>query len=178
MSLGIILYGPPAAGKDTVTGALAILDDSYIPFLRLKSGAGRTEGYRMTSHAEIDRLRKAGELLWENRRYGAEYFVDRSFMAVELSRGYPVVHLGQPEAIEAIRSAFPETRWLVIYLWCPRDVAESRIVERGTGDADARLEAWDATPPIVGDIWIDTSTTNPSDSAAQIHDAAKRLCDE
>jgi guanylate kinase len=175
VSLGIILYGPPAAGKDTVTAALTTLDPAYLPFRRLKSGAGRTEGYRMASRAEIDRLRKAGELIWENRRYEAEYFVDRSFMAGELSRGYPVLHLGQPEAIDTMRSAFPETRWLVVYLWCPRDVAESRILERATGDADARLQAWDSTPPIAGDLTINTGATSPTESALSIRDAVKLL---
>jgi guanylate kinase len=173
--LGIVFYGPPAAGKDTVTTALTALDPMCVPFRRLKSGPGRTAGYRMASNREIDRLREAGELLWENRRYGAGYFVDRSSMALELTRGYPVLHLGQPEAITAMRSAFPETRWLVVYLWCPREVAESRILARGTDDARARLQAWDATRPIAGDLTIDTSTISPAESARRIHDEVIRI---
>lgn len=175
MTLGIIFYGPPAAGKDTVTTALAALDQAYILFRRLKSGPGRTAGYRMASQEEIDRLHDAGDLLWENRRYGASYFVDRSFMATELTRGRPVLHLGQPEAIAAIQTAFPETRWLVVYLWCPREVAESRILKRGTGDSLDRLEAWDATEPITADLMIDTAALSPTESAHLIHDAAKRM---
>jgi predicted PilT family ATPase len=39
MRSGILLYGPPAAGKDTITTALAALDARYAPFRRLKVGA-------------------------------------------------------------------------------------------------------------------------------------------
>jgi guanylate kinase len=175
VSLGIIFYGPPAAGKDTVTAALTALDPTCIPFQRLKSGPGRTVGYRMASSGEIDCLREAGELLWENHRYGAAYFVDRSFMTAELARGYPVLHLGQPAAITAVRSAFPKTRWLVVYLWCPREVAESRILDRGTGDARARIQAWEATPPIAADLAIDTAAISATKSAHLILDAVKRM---
>lgn len=45
----VMLYGPPAAGKDTVTEALIRLDRSYRLYQRLKVGAGRTDGYRMTT---------------------------------------------------------------------------------------------------------------------------------
>lgn len=39
---GVILYGPPGAGKDTVTAELVQQDPSYALFERLKAGPGRT----------------------------------------------------------------------------------------------------------------------------------------
>jgi hypothetical protein len=42
--LGVILYGPPGAGKDTVTAALTSPDARFQLFRRIKAGAGRTMG--------------------------------------------------------------------------------------------------------------------------------------
>jgi len=35
---GVLLYGPPAAGKDTVSAALIAVDARYVLFERLKVG--------------------------------------------------------------------------------------------------------------------------------------------
>ena len=43
MMLGVILYGPPAAGKDTVTRELTTLEGEVHLFSRVKAGSGRTE---------------------------------------------------------------------------------------------------------------------------------------
>ena len=171
---GVILYGPPAAGKDTVTKSLCKIDPRYRLFHRIKFGAGRTEGYRMVSAAEVNRLRETGEILWENRRYDATYLVDRGFLAQELFEAWPVLHLGQPEAIPAILGAFPASRWLVVYLWCPRSVAERRVITRATGDVAERMQAWDATEPISADLSIDTSGTEASDAAVIIDATVRR----
>jgi guanylate kinase len=81
-----------------------------------------------------------------------------------------VLHLGQVEAVEAITAATLDTRWLVVSLWCPRDVAAQRIADRGDTDPAARLSAWDETRPLLSsDLTINT-TTKPAELAArQIH---------
>src|SRR6185312_436168 len=127
----IILYGPPAAGKDTVTAALTSLDESYRLYRRLKVGGGRTDGYRMTTLSHVNVLRSSGAVAWETRRYGALYIVDRTSLAEMLTVCIPVLHLGQVEAVKAITGTLT-TQWLTVWLWCPRDVAVRRIVERGT----------------------------------------------
>lgn len=175
MKLGIILYGPPASGKDTVTAALRLLDSRYRLFQRLKVGPGRTEGYRMTTDSDLAALRATGQLLWENRRYGAVYAVDRPGVIDELARHIPVVHLGQVEAVDAIRSFESSTRWIVVALWCPRVVAEERARARSTGDLEDRMRAWDQTQPLDdADLYIDTATHTPDQAALRIHQAASR----
>ncbi len=77
MTRGLILYGPPASGKDTITHALAELDPTISLFRRLKAGPGRTGTYRMTTEPEISHLRAAGDVIWENSRYDAVYVIDR-----------------------------------------------------------------------------------------------------
>jgi guanylate kinase len=98
----VMLYGPPAAGKNTATEALVRLDDSYQIYERLKVGAGRTAGYRMTTLSHVDALRSAGSLVWETRRYDALYVVDRTSLTDMLEVCIPVVHLGQAEAVKAV----------------------------------------------------------------------------
>ncbi|MEV6704315.1 kinase [Micromonospora wenchangensis] len=167
---GVILYGPPAAGKDTVTAALHALDTRYSLFQRLKAGPGRTTGYRMTSEATLDELGRNGDVVWENGRYGARYVVDRPSLIEGLSAGMPVVHLGQRPAVDAVRAAVPDARWCVVYLWCPRDVAVQRIVARRTGDTEARIRAWDDTEPLAeSDLTLNTAEVPPQLAAELIH---------
>lgn len=44
MRSDLLLYGPPAAGKDTVTAALPEIDARYVAFRRLKIGNGESAG--------------------------------------------------------------------------------------------------------------------------------------
>ncbi|MDP9798763.1 guanylate kinase [Catenuloplanes nepalensis] len=175
MTRGLILYGPPASGKDTITHALAELDPTISLFRRLKAGPGRTGTYRMTTEPEISHLRAAGDVIWENSRYDAVYVIDRPGLTDALTIGTPVVHLGQLPAIDALTKATPDTHWTVTYLWCPRDVAEARIVTRATGDTTARLRAWEETEPVPEpDLFLNTAETLPADAAHAILNAMKR----
>ncbi|WP_341718268.1 kinase [Micromonospora sp. FIMYZ51] len=167
---GVILYGPPAAGKDTVTTALHELDARFTLYQRMKVGPGRTTGYRITDAATLDQLHQRGEVVWENHRYGARYVVDRPSLVEQLSAGVPVVHLGQRAAVAAVTAAVSDARWLVVYLWCPRDVAEQRIISRHTGDTAARLRAWDDTEPLAErDLFLNTAEMSPRTAAEVIH---------
>src|SRR5690606_7190599 len=92
---GVILYGPPASGKDTITAELARQDARYTLLAKLKVGTGRTAGYRQVSAADLDKLRSAGRLVVETHRYGNVYAIDRDDVTalVEADR-IPVVHMG------------------------------------------------------------------------------------
>jgi guanylate kinase len=168
---GVILYGPPAAGKDTVTAALSALDPNYRHFRRVKVGGGRSTGYRMSDESHVAALRTRGDIVWENRRYGALYVVDRPGLRADLVESVPVVHVGQVGAVEAIRSQTPEAHWTPVYLWCPRPTAKQRMIDRGDDDVPERLCVWDSTPPLAaqGVVRIDTSTSTPEQTARHIH---------
>ncbi|WP_411121300.1 guanylate kinase [Streptomyces sp. x-19] len=141
---GIILYGPPGAGKDTVAAELTQLRGEFALFERLKAGPGRTTGYRLTSREHIARLVEAGEVLYRNSRYNAEYAIDRPGLAeVVISGRIPVLHMGQVVGARAVET-FP-LRWLKVLLWCPREVTEDRCIQRGDKDVEARLKVWDET---------------------------------
>ncbi|WP_280410124.1 kinase [Nocardia brasiliensis] len=170
MTAGLILYGAPATGKDTVTAALISAYPQFRLFQRLKVGPGRTESYRMTDQATLDALTSAGEILWENQRYGSRYAIDRPGLQGIIDGGfYPVIHAGQPEVTTAIQRAFPHLTWIVVQLECSRAIAHERIVHRATGDTDARMAAWDATPALsTANVTIDTGAFSPRSAARRI----------
>ncbi|WP_134656351.1 guanylate kinase [Streptomyces sp. H23] len=171
---GVILYGPPASGKDTVTTALTELHSKYAQFARLKVGTGKSAGYRMGTAEQLHELEAAGDVVYANARYGNTYAIDRPGVDAAFTAGVPVVHLGQIDGIRALTDGYPAD-WSVVLLWCPRDVTEQRSAGRGDRDTAARLAAWDATredldayPGMVWDLTVDTTEASPQDAARLI----------
>lgn len=96
------------------------------------------------------------------------YVIDRPTLTAALSSRVPVVHLGQPAAVDAVRSA-TRSAWVVVDLWCQRDAAAARLTHRGSADIAERLRVWDNTPHMPGaDLMIDTEQVGPSESASSI----------
>jgi guanylate kinase len=172
--IGVILYGPPAAGKSTVTEALRHSSPRYLPFDPIKVGGGRAEGYRVRSAQDLALL-DPHEIVWQATRYGATYVFDRTALTASLDYGIVVLQLGQPDAIQAIRRATISTRWVIAHLYCPRDVALDRIASRGDVDAHERMRAWDETPPLSGaDLALDTSASSVETIISAIHRATQQ----
>ncbi|WP_432068625.1 phosphotransferase-like protein [Streptomyces sp. C10-9-1] len=172
--LGVILYGPPASGKDTVTTALTELNPKYAQFARLKVGSGKSTSYRMGTEQQLHELEAAGDVVYANSRYGNTYAIDRPGVDAAFAAGAPVVHLGQIDGIRALVDGYPAD-WSVLLLWCPREVTEQRSAGRGDSDTAARLAAWDATrkdldmhPGAAWDLTIDTMEASPQDAARLI----------
>ncbi|MFB8040313.1 guanylate kinase [Streptomyces hydrogenans] len=171
---GVVLYGPPASGKDTVTTALTQLSTSYAQFARLKVGTGKATGYRMGTPEQLHELEAAGDVVYANTRYGNTYVIDRPGVDAAFAAGVPVVHLGQIDGIRALVDGCPAD-WSVVLLWCSREVTEQRSAGRGDSDTTARLAAWDATredldahPGAAWDLTIDTTEASPQDAARLI----------
>lgn len=175
-SPGVILYGPPASGKDAVTDALAALDSRFCSFVRLKVGTGRTEGYRLISPDEAAGRQERGDVLFETSRYGNRYLISRAELAAALrADGIPVVHVGQLEGVRQVRS-YPAS-WLTVALWCSRAVCEQRAANRGSQDLDARLVAWDETASELEEhgigefaLIVNTEDHQPEDTAHIIYE--------
>jgi guanylate kinase len=171
VSKGLILYGAPASGKDSITAALVSKHPEFEHFRRLKVGPGRTSGYRMTSPAQIAALRQTRDaILWENTRYGASYFVDRPGLEQLWQSGrVPVVHLGQIEAVDALCSG-TKARWTVVELYARPAVLRDRIRSRGTGDEEHRFIALEQTLRLpAADMRIDTEAVPISEAAEMIY---------
>ncbi|MEU1568621.1 guanylate kinase [Streptomyces mirabilis] len=174
MMQGVVLYGPPAAGKDTVTRALAQLDDGYEQFARLKVGSGKSSGYRMGTAEQLLELEAAGDVVYANARYGNRYVIDRPGLDAAFAAGVPVVHLGQVAGVRTLVDCYTAD-WVTVLLWCPKEVTAQRSAGRGDSDTAARLAAWEATrkdldahPDMVWDLTVDTAATAPAESARLI----------
>lgn len=171
---GVILYGPPASGKDTVTRALAELDSRYAQFARLKVGSGKTAGYRMGTAEQLRDLEAAGDVIFANSRYGNTYVIDRPGVDAAFAAGVPVVHLGQVDGVRALVDGYAAA-WAVVLLWCSKEVTAQRSEGRGDRDTAARLAAWEATredldahPELAWDLTVDTAATSAEESARLI----------
>ncbi|WP_406199454.1 guanylate kinase [Streptomyces europaeiscabiei] len=179
-SRGILLYGPPASGKDTVTAALAELDCRYVPFTRLKIGSGRTQGYRMGTPEQLADLEARGDVIYRNDRYGNIYVVDRPGLDQAMEAGgTPVVHLGQMAGMQQVTALF-SAHWVRVLLWCSKETTARRSPQRGDTDTAARLAAWDATqadlaahPQAQWELRVDTDATAPRDAAKRIDDVVR-----
>jgi guanylate kinase len=174
MRQGVILYGPPASGKDTVTDALIELDSRYARFLRLKVGSGKTDGYRMGTAQQLAQLEGVGDVIYANSRYGNTYVVDRPGLTQAFDGGIPVVHLGQIDGIRAVLDGYA-AGWVTVLLWNPREITEFRSKARNDRDTPARLAAWDATledldshANMIWDLTVPTVTTKPAETARLI----------
>ncbi|MEV0581361.1 guanylate kinase [Nonomuraea sp. NPDC050310] len=142
---GIVLYGPPASGKDTVTAALSRADPRFVQVPKLKVGTGRTAGYEFVSAEQLTKLRDAGRLLVESHRYGNVYAVDRQAIEARQTAGYvPVVHMGNLPDLRKVIGQEPDG-WLRVLLWIPQEVTEQRSRSRGDADTGKRLAAWSET---------------------------------
>ncbi|MCF3960480.1 phosphotransferase-like protein [Streptomyces fuscigenes] len=171
---GVVLYGPPASGKDTVTAALTELSRRYAQFARLKVGTGKSAGYRMGTAEQLRALESAGDVVYANARYGNTYVIDRPGLDAAFAAGVPVVHLGQVDGIGALLDGYL-ANWSVVLLWCPREVTEQRSAGRGDSDTAARLVAWDATredldahPGRAWDLTVDTTEATAQEAARLI----------
>jgi guanylate kinase len=177
---GILLYGPPAAGKDTITAALTELDARYVPFTRLKVGTGKSEGYRMSTAEQLAVLEARGDVIYRNDRYGNIYVVDRPGLDQAMEGGRtPVVHLGQMVGMEQVTALFP-AHWVRVLLWCSKETTAQRSLLRGDTDPAARLTAWDATqadlvahPRAQWELRVDTDATAPRQAAQRIDDIVR-----
>ncbi|MGW0841427.1 guanylate kinase [Streptomyces sp. NPDC002787] len=180
MRQGILLYGPPAAGKDTITAALKELDARYVPFTRLKIGSGKTKGYRMGTPEQLAGLEARGDVIYRNDRYGNIYVVDRAGLDQAMEGGrIPVVHLGQMVGMEQVTALYP-ARWVRVLLWCSKETTARRSPQRGDTDTAARLAVWDATqadlaahPQAQWELRVDTDVTAARDAAERIDDCIR-----
>ena len=176
---GVVLYGPPAVGKDTVTAVLSKIDDRYAQFQRLKIGSGKTLGYRMGTPKQLAQLRDVGDVVYENSRYGNTYLIDRLGLDAAVAAGVPVVHLGQVAGVHALVTGYPAV-WTTVLLWCSREVTAERSEQRGDADTPARLAAWDATRDdleahqgMAWDLTIETAAIGPEQAARRIDQLVK-----
>ncbi|MGW7687024.1 hypothetical protein ACWGID_40160 [Kribbella sp. NPDC054772] len=173
---GLLLFGPPTGGLDTITAILPALDSRFVLHQRVKVGNGQSDGYRIVDLDEFVRAEEADEFIHTYSRYGALYGIDRaSLVDVCTDTAVPIVHVGQLDALDAIRAATPNVSWTSVCLWCSRAEAALRLCNRADPDPMTRLQAWDeAAAELLTagadtfDMTVNTATLPPELTARMI----------
>lgn len=181
--VGIVLYGAPATGKDTISAELIRLDDRFEHFERIKVGSGNSASYRIATMAEVEQLRLRGEIVYENERYGNVYVVDRPGLDAVFDRGHmPIVHIGQVVGAEAVVSS--GGAWIGVALICDQGAAVARMRARGDTDIDDRIVVWEETLKDIAEHgldWarevIDTGLLSAAGTASRIAQLVKEVED-
>lgn len=175
----LLLSGPTASGKDTVTQALTNLDDRFVLFPRLKVGSGRSTGYRMVGQADLEKLHSEGGVIQSHVRYGNTYAVDAPTLRKMLTAGqWPVIHVGRLANLAPLRAA---ARSLSVLLWVDESIVAQRLHARGNIDIRERLAAWQeerddvlAALPGTWDVVVSTANTSPNAVARRVRGAFDR----
>ncbi len=169
----VVLFGPPAAGKDTITARLQATDSRFRYFPKLKVGGGRGFGYRVTDERTAAVLRDAGQIVSEVERYGNRYLVDEPYLMRESRTGIPVIHTASSQEYLALLR-HPKLDCRGVFVWAGREVTAARLRARNSVDVIARLRVWDETIVDVArsgpafDAEWDTGFVSPDDSARRI----------
>ncbi|MDF5758980.1 AAA family ATPase [Spongiactinospora sp. TRM90649] len=173
---GIILCGPPASGKSTVTGALHELDPRFVLARSLVVGDDHADDHDQVTHEQVERLRAAGRIIADTRRDGNRYVIDRHPIEHIAQAGLvPVVHVGSSRDVEGL-SVMGE--WVRVLLVTPPEIRRERLRRRADDAGGPRLrgrqDAVGAVPPAADlrfHLRIATNVTPAEHAAREIADA-------
>lgn len=176
---GLVLIGPPAAGKDTITDIVEQRSNLRL-LKKAKAGSGRSAGYRLVSMEEFDECVARGEMVSTVERYGNRYGVMRADVAaIQQAGDIPVIHTASVE--EALTLAADGMALCLI--WCSRSESADRLRHRDQSTVDERLAVWDQLQDDLDviakhlDLVIDTTDQSASAVASTIITAVDALPD-
>jgi len=182
--VAVIIFGSPAAGKDAITTAVAGQNPRFRLFRKLKVGGGRTDGYRIGTHADANALKGSGAVLSEVHRYGCRYIVDGAELAALFRAGFiPIIHTADTDEFSTLTHT-PWFRGVGIHLHTTREEAIRRLTRRDPDDVPGRLDVWDRVEatlrrtPIHPEMAWDTTQTPVEESAKLVIDTVEHLADK
>ncbi len=145
----ILLSGPPASGKDSLTEALHGIDPKFVHFRKHRAGSGGQPGaaYIDISVSQFERMAQQNRFAQWHDRYGRYYGVaveelDRTLSTAKI----PIIHVGKYQNLLALRQHPLLRPALSILLLCSRAAAGVRLENRHAGqlgEVEARLAAFD-----------------------------------
>jgi guanylate kinase len=122
---GILIAGPPASGKRTLTFALTSMRRSYAPFRALSAALHPTIAAERSTERHLDELKAWAQVFHEFTEDGMRYVFDHGRLNKLREHGrIPVATVCDTAGMLAFEREADD--WLPILLWCPREVAEQR----------------------------------------------------
>lgn len=135
----VILCGPPASGKDTITTALKGLGD-YEKVRLHRTGPRPKEGYIHVDDEQFEILKRENHFIEHHTTYGRQYGVSiGELLITSIKHKYSVIHLGSPKQALEIKKNLPQDIVKIIYLWNTRTELQERLHLRYQDNADEIL---------------------------------------
>lgn len=126
---GIVLAGPPGAGKRTTAFALTALGRRYERLPALTTARESTLDIERATPAHIDELRAWAQVLHESDRQGGAHVYDHERLrAIRDAGRFAVVTLDTTSALDAFARESPD--WLAVLLHGPYDQARTTVARR------------------------------------------------
>jgi len=141
----LLLSGPPASGKDTVSHELINRNNRFVLFKKHRAGGETNSGYIDISTAQFKEMEAQNKFIQSHLRYGRLYGVSRDGIEKTLAYGkIPIIHTGRIENLVKLKDVFGQ-KCIAIHLWEHRDILAERIRKRHNNaeEISARITALD-----------------------------------
>lgn len=139
----ILISGPPASGKDTLTRALGCIDPAYRMANKHKDSRAGSTHHIIVTPAAFDAMLEQGAFLQWHERYGRRYgLACRTVEDILAEGGFPIIHTGRLANLRMLQSVMPDA--VSVLLQAPLNVLTGRLSQRHAGNAveiAARLDA-------------------------------------
>jgi len=139
----LLVAGPPASGKDTITEALTALDSKYVLFKKHRTGVDSAK-YNTLSAGDFEQMKNDGAFVQAHYRYGRGYGVCKETLRdlVDANK-LPIIHTGKIDNLLLLKSTINYPCGTVL-LWEERDVLIERIKQRGpVNEVHTRVDGLD-----------------------------------
>ncbi len=130
----ILLCGPPASGKDSITEAICKIDEGFYHFKKHRAINGKTYMHRNNyidiTKDEFKKMIENDEFIQYHERYNRYYGISKKAMADGISKNLNmIIHTGRIENLQELKKKINENT-ISILLWAPMDILRQRLVKR------------------------------------------------
>ncbi len=130
----ILLCGPPASGKDSITEAVCNIDKSFCHFKKHrainKNANMDRNNYINISKDEFEKMIKNGDFIQYHKRYDRYYGISKQALADGISKNLNIIiHTGRIENLQELKKKI-NVNTISILLWAPIYLLRQRLQKR------------------------------------------------
>ncbi|MEH7224457.1 hypothetical protein V7112_11680 [Bacillus sp. JJ1566] len=146
----ILVCGPPASGKDTLTARLSKIDNRFWHFQKHRGIDGVIPNNQASSQyiniprSKFEEMIMRNEFIQYHQRYDRYYGISQKVLKDNINNGkIPIIHVGRIENLYELENKI-EDKVIKIFVWAPLNILEQRLNKRHPGnqaELERRLQA-------------------------------------